>query len=122
MDLRFFTMLEQGELESDVELLPPKVGEDRPLSPGDGARSEKGPEAQSEFAVRTANDTNSRAGSRGMKRSESDILADPDIWNVDSSDDDSDPDDDDKSTKGRGDGQGGQESDDASRDESAVFD
>lgn len=41
------------------------------------------------MAGRTAGDTNSRAGSRGhLKRTESEILNDPDIWNLSDSDDD----------------------------------
>jgi len=42
------------------------------------------------MAGRTAGDTNSRVGSRGgnLIRTESEILNDPDIWNI--SDDDSD--------------------------------
>jgi len=40
------------------------------------------------MAGRTAGDTNSRVGSRGhMKRTESEILNDPDIWNLSDSDD-----------------------------------
>lgn len=39
------------------------------------------------MAGRTAGDTNSRVGSRGhMKRTESEILKDPDIWNLSDSD------------------------------------
>lgn len=42
------------------------------------------------MAARTAGDTNSRAGSRGtLKRTESAILNDPEIWNVSDSDDES---------------------------------
>ena len=41
------------------------------------------------MAARTVGDTNSRAGSRGfMKRSESGILNDPEIWEISDSDDD----------------------------------
>ena len=41
------------------------------------------------MAGRTAGDTNSRLGSRGhMKRTESEILNDADIWKLSDSDDD----------------------------------
>ena len=41
------------------------------------------------MAARTVGDTNSRAGSRSfMKRSESGILNDPEIWEISDSDDD----------------------------------
>lgn len=47
------------------------------------------------LAGRTVGDTNSRAGSRGfMKRSESGILNDPEIWEI------SDSDEEDLNTKG----------------------
>ena len=44
------------------------------------------------MAGRTAGDTNSRVGSRGanLMRTESEILNDPEIWNISDSDEDAD--------------------------------
>jgi len=84
LDLRYFTQLDQDELfEETGQLLP----DGRPAPDTQSQQHLKGTDMAS-MAGRTAGDTNSRVGSRGhMKRTESEILNDPDIWNLSDSDD-----------------------------------
>ena len=84
LDLRFFTMMDQAEFTEDAQAPHPNITIENQER---DAQSEKPRDANSQLGARTQNDTNSRAGSRGMKRTESEILADPNIWDVgDSSD------------------------------------
>jgi hypothetical protein len=85
LDLRFFSQLDDGELDAEAGRL---LSASRSGQGNQSQQHLKGTDAAS-MAARTAGDTNSRAGSRGhMKRTESAILNDPDIWNVSESDDD----------------------------------
>jgi hypothetical protein len=82
LDLRFFTMLDDGELAEAVQPRPQTS-----MDTLNQAHS-RGMDAAS-LAGRTAGDTNSRLGSRGhMRRTESEILNDPEIWDASESDED----------------------------------
>lgn len=84
LDLRYFAQMEDDELlEETGQLLPPgREGDIRSQSALKGADA-------SSIAGRTAGDSNSRVGSRAqLRRTESEILRDPEIWNISDSDDD----------------------------------
>ena len=53
LDMRFFTQMDDDELESDRELQVPKLEVEPPGTPPDGAKSEKGREAGSQLGART---------------------------------------------------------------------
>lgn len=86
IDLRYFTKLDDGELAA--------TGDPRPQTSGDARSHGRGTDAAS-MAAHTAGDSNSRLGSRRqgrrMQRSESEILNDPEIWDVTGSDDEFQP-------------------------------
>lgn len=109
LDLRFFTMMDQAEFD-DVAVpgpagttapailaehtAPVSVQGDAEMDDADIKSHGRG--AQSATGARTQN-TDSRGGPRSLKRTESDILADPDIWDVGAS---SDSDEDGAAAKG----------------------
>lgn len=84
IDLRFFSHVDEDELHEETgQLLP-----DGHPAPDNQSQQHLKATDMASMAGRTAGDTNSRLGSRQhMKRSESEILNDPDIWNLSDSDD-----------------------------------
>jgi len=86
LDLRFFSQQDEDELEEDSGPLGPNGGQTDTQS-----QHLKATDVAS-MAGKTAGETNSRVGSRGtMRRTESEILADPNIWNLSDSEDDNVP-------------------------------